>query len=239
MITPSRGQWRGYALLCVILALLLIIALLVPLPLKAPSDNSQLAEAISIHADSILRNDSILHASRPNQRRNQFRHNYRQQNPNQRYYSNDSLFQSSPRPKPISHYDTLLVDINTADTSRLQQLRGIGPVFATRIVRYRTSLGGFASVDQLLEVYGMSYDRFSDIAPHIVASPSNISKIPINSASLDQLRNHPYLDYHQARAIIEYRKKLGPIQNQDDLLKINLIDYPTARKISPYIQYNP
>lgn len=238
MNTPSRGQWRGYALLCGILALLLIIALLVPLPLKPPSsdDNSQLAEAISLHADSILRNDSILHASRRNQYRLHYRHYY----PRDIRNSSDSIhYVSSPRPKPISHYDTLLVDINTADTSRLQQLRGIGPVFATRIVRYRTSLGGFASVDQLLEVYGMSYDRFSDIAPHIVASPSNISKIPINSASLDQLRNHPYLDYHQARAIIEYRMKLGPIQNQDDLLKINLIDYPTARKISPYIQYNP
>ena len=238
MNTPSRGQWRGYALLCGILALLLIIALLLPLPLKPPSsdDNSQLAEAISLYADSILRNDSILHASR----RNQYRHHYRHYYPRDIRNSSDSIhYVSSPRPKPISHYDTLLVDINTADTSRLQQLRGIGPVFATRIVRYRTSLGGFASVDQLLEVYGMSYDRFSDIAPHIVASPSNISKIPINSASLDQLRNHPYLDYHQARAIIEYRKKLGPIQNQDDLLKINLIDYPTARKISPYIQYNP
>ena len=232
MNTPSRGQWRGYALLCAILALLLILALLVPLPLKAPSVNSQLAEAISLYADTIRHNEDSLR----NSRRLQYRHYY----PRDIRNSSDSIhYVSSPRPKPISHYDTLLVDINTADTSRLQQLRGIGPVFATRIVRYRTSLGGFASVDQLLEVYGMSYDRFSDIAPHIVASPSNISKIPINSASLDQLRNHPYLDYHQARAIIEYRKKLGPIQNQDDLLKINLIDYHTARKISPYIQYNP
>lgn len=238
MNPPSRGQWRGYALLCGILALLLIIALLVPLPVKAPApnDNSQLVEAISLHADSILRNDSILHASRRNQYRHHYRHNYPRDNRN---FNDTSRHASSCHPKPLFHYDTLLVDINTADTSRLQQLRGIGPVFASRIVRYRNSLGGFTSVDQLLEVYGMSYERFSDIAPHIVASPSNIRKISINDASLAQLRQHPYLDYHQALAIIDYRKNVGPIHNADDLLKINLIDLPTARKISPYIQYNP
>ena len=62
--------------------------------------------------------------------------------------------------------------------------------------------------------------------------------LPAFEKTLDELRRHPYLDYYQARAIVDYRNTVGPIKNNTDLIKINLIDESTARKITPYIQYN-
>lgn len=228
MDKPSRSQWRGFAVLSVVFTVVVLLLLFWPRFSTAPSasDFSRLAQAVSLYGDTIRLDDSA--------RRQSFR-------PHSGFAA-DSLRPSGsigwgrgPRQNP---YDTLLVDINTADTSRLQLLRGIGPVFASRIVKYRSLLGGFVSTSQLLEVYGMTTDRFSSIAHHLTLSKSSVNLLPINSASLDQLRRHPYLDYYQARAIVDYRNSVGPIRNYSDLLKINLIDDSTARKIGDYIQYN-
>lgn len=224
MDKPTRGQWRGYIILSGILSLLLLALIFWPLNIRQPlpSDNSELQKVVSLYGDEIRstqKQSTRLHYS---PRRDSF--------PVQR--------RSNGKRRYINPYDTLLVDINTADTARLQQLRGIGPVFASRIVKYRNLLGGFVDIRQLLEVYGMDENRFSSIEPHLTASSLNVRKMKINSASFEELRRHPYLDYYQARAIVDYRRTVGPVRNPEDLLKINLVDEETIRKISDYIQYN-
>lgn len=228
MDKPTHGQWRGYAILTVIFAVIILVLLFWPASVATPpaSDFSELSQAVSRYGEAIIRDDS---ARRQSYRQQQgFRHD------TLRHYSSVGW----ERPSHGNPYDTLVVDINTADTSTLQLLRGIGPVFASRIVKYRSLLGGFVSTDQLLEVYGMTEECFASIAQHLSLSTSNVKLLPINSASLDELRRHPYLDYYQARAIVDYRNSVGIIRNYNDLLKINLIDESTARKIADYIQYN-
>jgi competence protein ComEA len=55
------------------------------------------------------------------------------------------------------------LDLNAATAQQLDQLPGVGPVLAQRIVDYRTQRGGFRSVDQLQEVSGIGDRRFADL----------------------------------------------------------------------------
>ena len=130
------------------------------------------------------------------------------------------------------------VDLNGGDTLDFQQLYNIGPLFARRIVNYRTALGGFVDKRQLMEVYGMDSVRYVDIAPYITLDSAGVRQLDINSATIDQLKKHPYLDYYQAKAIVRLREKEGLYRTIDDLKKVPLIDQETYNKLSPYITCN-
>ena len=145
---------------------------------------------------------------------------------------------SSFRQYESKRENALIIELNSADTSDLQLLRGIGPVFANRIAKYRSLLGGFTNKEQLMEVYGMDDERYNMIAGLITVDQSLVDKIDINNATLNDIKRHPYLDYYQAKAIVNYRQRGNRIENIEDLLKINLIDSTTAKKIQNYIQFN-
>lgn len=129
----------------------------------------------------------------------------------------------------------LYIELNTTDSIALQSLRGIGPVFASRIVRYRDNLGGFHNVSQLLSVYGMDEERFQGIANHVFVDTSLVKKININTVDYEQLRRHSLISSKQANAIIHYRKQHGSFTTINDLLKIALIDKDFLLKIAPYL----
>ncbi|MBQ0015562.1 MAG: helix-hairpin-helix domain-containing protein [Bacteroidales bacterium] len=133
---------------------------------------------------------------------------------------------------------SLIVDINTADTLTLQLLHGIGPTYARRIVRYRDQLGGFIDISQLLEVYGITADLLNHIAPHLVLSPSTLRQIPINTVSLKELVRHPYLDYYQVRDIIAFRNKGHRYHSPSDLMLISSMTDSTLNRILPYISFD-
>ena len=111
-----------------------------------------------------------------------------------------------------------LVDINSADTSGLKKIPFIGSSYARRIVKYREILGGFYSIEQLKEVYGIDNDFFLKISPYIsVAEDPHIQTISVNQSSLDRLKAHPYVNFYQAKIIIELRKKKGKINGFPEL----------------------
>jgi competence protein ComEA len=62
-----------------------------------------------------------------------------------------------------------LVDINAADADALATVPGIGPGLAERIVAFRAANGPFASVDQLLEVSGITEHRLDAMLPYVTA----------------------------------------------------------------------
>lgn len=128
-----------------------------------------------------------------------------------------------------------VVELNTADTTALKELRGIGSVFAKRIVKYRNLLGGFYQKEQLLEVYGMTEELYSQISDHIIVDSDMLTTININTATLQQLNHHPYLNYYQAKAIIKYRDLGNTFNNVVDLKNITIIDNDTYEKIKPYL----
>jgi competence ComEA-like helix-hairpin-helix protein len=98
-----------------------------------------------------------------------------------------------------------MVEINSADTTRLMQLRGIGSGYAKMIVAYREKLGGFYTTTQLLEVYKFSEETYKKIQSQLTVDTTLIRKIPINTATVKQLKSHPYISYYQALSIVENR----------------------------------
>ena len=130
-----------------------------------------------------------------------------------------------------------VVDINSADTIKLTQIRGIGNGFATRIIRYRDRLGGFYKKEQLKEIYGIDSAMYLDIAPFIKIDARKISKININHPDKDRLLVFPYLTYKQKNAIVEYRNQHGDYTQLSDLKTIPIIDDGILRKIEPYISF--
>lgn len=163
----------------------------------------------------------------------------------QRHYRPHYGHNAQPAYQPQSRPDDrqyrskfLLVELNSADSIDLVQLHNIGPTFARRILRYRNLLGGFVDKSQLWEVYGMDSTRFNDIAPHVTIDNKTVAQLDLNSATLDQLKRHPYLDYQQARAIIRHRDAMGPYHSIHDLAQVALLDSTTICKLTPYLTCN-
>jgi competence protein ComEA len=130
-----------------------------------------------------------------------------------------------------------VVNVNTADTSALIALPGIGSKLATRIIAFRDKLGGFYSVDQIGETYGLPDSTYQKLKPYLNVSNNGTRKININSATKDELKIHPYIRWNIANAIVEYRNQHGPFKNLNDLKNIMLIDEKAFEKIAPYVTF--
>jgi competence protein ComEA len=129
----------------------------------------------------------------------------------------------------------VLVNINSADTTELKSLKGIGSKLSQRIVNFRSNAGGFYSIEQLTEVYGLKSETLEQIRPFIKVD-DNYSKININTATAEQLKNHPYIyKWNIANAIVNYRTKHGKYTKVEDLKKTDLVTDEICRKIAPYL----
>ncbi|OKS85040.1 ComEA family DNA-binding protein [Mucilaginibacter polytrichastri] len=130
-----------------------------------------------------------------------------------------------------------IIDINHADSASLVTLKGIGPAYAMRIIRYRTKLGGFYSKEQLKEVFGIDEEHYLLIKDGIKLNPFAIHKVNINKATFDDLRRYPYLSYKQINAIIQYRSEHGDYDNLNDMKDVAILDDATLMKVKPYLVF--
>ena len=132
-----------------------------------------------------------------------------------------------------------VMDINLMDSADWERLPGIGPVLAKRILRFRDGLGGFGSVEQLGEVYGIKDSLLLALKPRLTIAPGFVpAGLSLNTASLDVMEKHPYLGRRLARLIIAYREQHGPFARIDDLLAIPLVDAALLNKLRPYLRLN-
>jgi competence protein ComEA len=138
-------------------------------------------------------------------------------------------------PYTIKKEVTSIIDINTADTSAWIALPGIGSKLANRIVNFRDKLGGFYSVNQVGETFGLQDSVFQKLKVFLRLENASIRKININTATQDQLKAHPYIRYSIANAIIAYRNEHGPFNSIEDLKKVMVITEDIFIKISGYI----
>ncbi|GAB3522766.1 ComEA family DNA-binding protein [Emticicia fontis] len=126
-------------------------------------------------------------------------------------------------------------DLNTADTTQLKLIRGIGSGYAKRIVKFRDILGGFANAEQVRETYGLPTETADELLKYGYVN-GGIKKLKVNQLSIADLR-HPYLKFAQARAIIAYREQHGSFKSIDDLKQIKLLDEATIQKLEPYLEF--
>jgi DNA uptake protein ComE-like DNA-binding protein len=127
------------------------------------------------------------------------------------------------------------IEINSADSIQLKQLPGIGNALSKRIVKYRDMLGGFYSVNQIKEVYGLNDRTFSQIEKLIKADPTKIRKIDINFSDSYELSKHPYLQKDLSKKIVKFRAKIGKISNPQILLDSMILNTEQFSKIKPYL----
>lgn len=126
------------------------------------------------------------------------------------------------------------VDLNKADTTLLKKVPGIGSYYARRIVEYRKRLGGFVSVGQLSELK----DFPEGLERWFVVSSIEIEPIYINKLSIDALRRHPYLNFYQAKVIVEHRRKYGPIKKLQSLSLYEEFSSSDLERLQQYVNYD-
>ncbi len=137
--------------------------------------------------------------------------------------------------RPIKKIEVKPLDLNVATAEELQLVKGIGPKFSERIIKYRDLLGGFADTIQLKEVYGLPSETIFKLLQRF-SIESEVKSINLNQDSIKVLAKHPYISYDMARVIINYRKQHGDLDSVDDLKKIKAIDDSSFLRLKPYLK---
>ena len=143
----------------------------------------------------------------------------------------------------VYHRDTVLypiklekgqqIDLCNADTTQLKKVPGIGSAWARAVVNYGHRLGGYCRVGQLLEIEGFpesSLPYFKIVRPHV-------NKLSVNKLTVSKLRQHPYINFYQARAIVDHVRKNGPLK---DIRELSLLpEFPESQlsRLAPYLEY--
>ncbi len=132
----------------------------------------------------------------------------------------------------------LKLDLNSVSVEQLQQVKGIGEVLSNRIVRYRLSIGGYRSLIQLKDIYGLSGEVRKELLKYLDEIPFNFERKNINTIRVLELSELPYFDYELAKAVIDYRNLHEGIQSIEVLSKID--DFPTSKidRIQLYLSFN-
>ena len=149
--------------------------------------------------------------------------------------STTPAYHSEIRPAATTASRYSPIDIGTADTTAFIALPGIGSKLAARIVNFREKLGGFYSVSQVAETYGLPDSTFQKIRPYLQLQNPAVKKININTATVEELKAHPYIRYSIANPIVAYRKEHGPFPKTETLKKIAAVTEDVYSKIAPYL----
>ncbi|HET6556880.1 MAG TPA: helix-hairpin-helix domain-containing protein [Prolixibacteraceae bacterium] len=141
--------------------------------------------------------------------------------------------------KPGSKIETneterVLIEINGTDSIELKSLPGIGNKLSKRIVKYRDMLGGFYSLEQLKEVYGLREETIRQIEGLVKIDPEKIHKIDLNFADWNELAAHPYIRNSLAQQIIKFRTRYGSISDPSVLKDSMILNKDEYERLKPY-----
>lgn len=145
--------------------------------------------------------------------------------------STDTVTRPRLYPEKMKAGETL--DLNMADTALLRHVPGIGAYFAKRIVAYGQQLGGYVSTDQLDEIENFP----SEAKAYLVVNHSTPRQLNVNRLSLQELKRHPYINYYQAKAIVDYRRQHGPLKSLQDLSLLKDFPAEAIQRLEPYVCY--
>ena len=140
----------------------------------------------------------------------------------------NSISEKSKKPE-------IKIELNSADSAALVKLVGIGPVYASRIIKFRELLGGYHSKEQLLEVYNLPKETYQNISSQVYTDTLLVNKIRLNFTDFEELMRHPYISKEHAAAIINYREENGAFETVAQLNTKRIIDIEAYEKIKPYL----
>lgn len=140
--------------------------------------------------------------------------------------------QDIPAKTPVYKYPAgTVVDLNRADTTELKKIPGIGSSIARMIVGYRSRLGGFYSVEQLKDIHIIT----RELTNWLVADEAPIQRLNLNKASIERLKAHPYINFYQAKVIVEYRKKKRELKSLKQISLYEEFSPQDLERISHYV----
>ena len=132
----------------------------------------------------------------------------------------------------------VILDINQASQEDLIKIYGIGEAISIRILKFKESLGGFVSMEQMNDVWGLSPEVIDNLNTHFkVSNAPNVKKIDINNASIKELSLFPYFKYPISKNIVTFRSMNGDIKNIEDLTKIKGLSIEKAKIIALYLDF--
>lgn len=143
-------------------------------------------------------------------------------------------FQVTAKQKP----EVVRFDLNQADQEQLESIYGIGEKLSLRILKFRNALGGFISLRQLNDVYGLDTAVIHQVERRcFVMENFEPKKLNVNTTDEKTLAAHPFIRRTAARIIVAYRKEHGEFNSLDDLRKIHGLDVQIIDKIAPYLAF--
>lgn len=153
-------------------------------------------------------------------------------------YRRGSSLRTRDHDSLAAHYQVKIrqgehVVLNTADTTQLKTVPGIGPYFARKIIQYGERLGGYVSIDQLDEIEDFPLDA----KDYLVVQDASPRRLNVNKLTLNELRRHPYINYYQAKAITDYRRLHGSIRSLNDLRLSKDFPPEAIARLEPYVEY--
>jgi DNA uptake protein ComE-like DNA-binding protein len=137
---------------------------------------------------------------------------------------------------PKAYDANIKLDVNKADIQAWKQLKGIGDVYANRIVQFRTKLGGFTSIEQINSTYGLPDSLIQNLQHQLMISPI-FRQLAINLITYDSLKLHPYIKPRQAQSIINFRINHGAYKSLADLKNVRSLSPDFIEKIAPYLSF--
>lgn len=151
----------------------------------------------------------------------------------------DSIRKDSTAHRYTRHKRDTIIELNSADTTSLQYIRGIGRYTATQIIRYRELLGGYNSPEQIREIEALSDIEADSLLTHLTAEADSIHPIDVNHASVKRLMRHPYLNFEQARAIYTLRRNRFRLEKWEELEKLEELSAEDIERLKPYLIFGP
>ena len=131
------------------------------------------------------------------------------------------------------------LEINSADSTALVAIDGIGPRSASEIIKYRKLLGGYYSVEQIRELKCIVEENFLKFLPKISCDSCKISKIDINFATPKELERHPYISAQALRRIIKQRQLKGGWTGIEEMTEQKILTEEQAKRLAPYLRFRP
>lgn len=130
-------------------------------------------------------------------------------------------------------------DINTSDSAALVNNLHLNPKIAHTIIKFRKLLGGFYSIEQLKEVYGLSQKTYDEIVSFIIADTSIIEKLDLNNSTFKEFVRHPYFDYETTKKIFDHKESKGNFKSLNELIESGISTDSDFQKQKYYLYIRP
>lgn len=229
----SKGERRALLLLLCLTGIALCLLIFTDAPKDISSDKS-----IAMQAQDSL--PAIMH-KKMYVSKNRYGKNRFKSPPSDSYQKRDeysSSYKTQKENYQSSKYpEGTKVALNTADTTELKKIPGIGSTFAKRIVKFRNLLGGFYTVEQLREVYGMDEERYQSLSGWFTTDINAVKLLHVNILPEDSLRKHPYISYKQAKVLAHLRKQQGQLSGWENLQLLEEFTDADKKRLASYLSF--